>query len=61
MTTATSTRPSVRTWPTLAVLAVVWAAIVASQPWVFGIPVPAVGCLGHLHRPELEKLRIAID
>jgi hypothetical protein len=37
MTTATSTPPATRSWPTLAVLALLWAAIVASQLWVFGI------------------------
>ena len=37
MSTATAARTSARTWPTLVVLAVLWAATIANQLWVFGI------------------------
>ena len=37
MTTATPSRHAVGTWPTVAVLTVLWAATLTNQVWVFGI------------------------
>ncbi|MEM9132444.1 MAG: hypothetical protein AAF962_11290 [Actinomycetota bacterium] len=37
MTAETSTRPAVRTWPTIAVLVGLWVATLLGHLWVFGV------------------------
>ncbi len=36
-TTSPMTKPAGKTWPTLVVLAVLWATSLVSQVWVFGL------------------------